>query len=182
MRGALKERKAYPKAPCRWGRGFLGEKKCCRREIPRVGCRGQWGQSIFALCSRSPALPAWCPVAEGGPVSLCFPLPSRHELLPLSRGTARRRGWPARGGASPLTPQPAGPAGVIFRLLRPLPSPFSSASTFMALEAFIFPERTGKKSMSGQFRFCGKVHFCLILRREETCGAHYSSTWNSPLS
>lgn len=97
--------------------------------------------------SLSPSLPARWPEQLSAPL---LPLPSWPLPVP-------RRDSSAAGAAGPVR-QPSVRSvigwlqwGVIFLLLRPLPSPFSSACTFTAFEAFIFPEQMGKKVHIGAF-------------------------------
>lgn len=123
-------------------KGLFARKKSCWGEITGVGGRRE---SICPLLSRRLAPPAQCPRAAPCP----FVFPS--QACP---GTCQCPG----GGSAAAEEEEAGPGRlpsvrpatswlqpeVIFRLLRPLPSPFSSACTFTAFEAFICPERTKK--------------------------------------
>lgn len=113
--------------------------KCCRLETPGVGGRGE---SVSPLSPRARLrLPgARRPRAAQRP----FVFPSQADPALAGAPAGLRGGGGGRPGLRSLRKTGWLQRGVIFRLLRPLPSPFSSARTFGAFEAFIFPERTNK--------------------------------------
>lgn len=114
-------------------------KKCCWREVRGAGAGGQ----LLPCLSPLPPRPgSACPV-RGSPLPGAFPVPP-------GAGSGPRR---APGGAPrPLLSGRSAAGcihrGAIFRRLRPLPSPFSSARTFSAFEGFLFPDRTRRISHS----------------------------------
>lgn len=132
MRVSLKEGKAF-----RVGL-FAGKKNFEEGMLLARSTRGRSrGQLLPSLSPLPPRPGSACPV-RGSPLPGAFPVPP-------GAGSGPRR---APGGAPrPLLSGRSAAGcihrGAIFRRLRPLPSPFSSARTFSALRGFFSPTGPG---------------------------------------
>lgn len=142
-------------------------KKCCGREEQGVGSKRKAVSPLFLralLC-----LPGvWRPRRPAAPLFSISKM-SRHSLAP---------GRPTRSDAPPFSLQEAGSIEGLSSASSALFLPFS---TPLARSWRLFSLNGRKKSISEQFRFYRKAHFCLILVEKNTCSAHHLRAWNSPL-